>query len=397
MKKRKKTKKWFCFKHWLPVIVWMGVIFYFSSESSLSVGVGGADEYLIRKFAHITEFGILAVLMLILLSRGCGILHVKIFLSAFVLTIFYALSDEFHQTFIVGRNGNIEDVLVDSLGALLFLQLIAFSFFTKRRKYLLISILLNLLAIFFLLTNMMEIALRELDQQNQINDIPKIQLIEEIKGDDDIKEGDEEECDCSLKVDENITIPTKLLLEVPFSSQAPFANWDNLHEEACEEMSLIMVKFYFDKKKLSPKIAENEIQKLKDYQLLKNGHYMDSDMNELSKIADEYYKMKNFRIIENVTKDKILENLTKGGPVIVPTAGRVLGNPNFSGLGPLYHNLVIVGFDESGFITNDPGTRNGKYYHYDFKILMNAIHDFPGNKKGIIKGEKRAIFFTKDT
>jgi len=62
----------------------------------------------------------------------------------------------------------------------------------------------------------------------------------------------------------------------------------------------------------------------------------------------------------------------------VPAAGRELGNPNFTDPGPLYHMLVVRGYTENNFITNDVGTRKGENYQYKYDVLMNAIHDWNG-------------------
>ena len=49
---------------------------------------------------------------------------------------------------------------------------------------------------------------------------------------------------------------------------------------------------------------------------------------------------------------------TRGVPVLLPAAGRLLRNPYFSGQGPLYHMLVVKGYTRDGkIITDDPGTR----------------------------------------
>src|SRR5688572_5442442 len=41
-------------------------------------------------------------------------------------------------------------------------------------------------------------------------------------------------------------LPKTLLLKVPFTPQAPTANWDELHNEACEEASSLMAAAYFN-------------------------------------------------------------------------------------------------------------------------------------------------------
>ena len=48
--------------------------------------------------------------------------------------------------------------------------------------------------------------------------------------------------------------------------------------------------------------------------------------------------------------------------------------------------LVLTGYDERNFVTNDPGTRRGYGYKYTYSILYNAIHDWTGVKEDIEKG-----------
>lgn len=133
------------------VVAWMLVIFCFSAQpadasADLSGSIShlfmrlinfvfcfGWDEatllemaymwdYPIRKLAHMTEFGILAVLIYFLM-RYYGKFSVtkKKYVDAWLLTVCYACTDEFHQLFVPGRSGNLFDVGVDSTGALLAL------------------------------------------------------------------------------------------------------------------------------------------------------------------------------------------------------------------------------------------------------------------------------------
>jgi VanZ family protein len=92
---------------WGPVVVWASVIFAFSSIPSLGTGLGTWDLVL-RKLAHATVFGILALLLL-RATRSTGL--------ALLLTGLYAVSDEVHQTFVSGRAGRPLDVLIDVSGA----------------------------------------------------------------------------------------------------------------------------------------------------------------------------------------------------------------------------------------------------------------------------------------
>jgi VanZ family protein len=98
---------------WLPVLAWAAVIFAFSSIPSLNSGLGTWDTVL-RKGAHMTEYAVLACLLV----RAVGSAG-----WAFALTVAYAATDEFHQTFVRGRHGSPVDVGIDAVGALIGLWL----------------------------------------------------------------------------------------------------------------------------------------------------------------------------------------------------------------------------------------------------------------------------------
>ena len=186
-------------------------------------------------------------------------------------------------------------------------------------------------------------------------------------------------------------LPDKILIDVPFTSQAPLSKWDLYHEEACEEASLLMVKYFLDGKTLTPKIAEQEIQSMIAFEIKKYGNYKDSTAEEIAKLAKDFYGIDSLKIIYDFKKEDIKIYLAKNKPIIVPAAGRLLGNPNFTAPGPLYHNLVLIGYDKDTVVTNDPGTRKGKGYTYDIDTLYAAIHDFPGKPENILKGRKAML------
>ncbi|GBE16534.1 hypothetical protein BMS3Abin15_00355 [bacterium BMS3Abin15] len=186
-------------------------------------------------------------------------------------------------------------------------------------------------------------------------------------------------------------IPEQILIDVPFAPQAPYAVWDEYHKEACEEASLMMLKYYLDDKKLTPEIAEREIQNMISFQVEEYGDYKDSDAEEIVELASDFYGIKNLKVVYDFKKEDIKKELTKGFPIIVPAAGRLLGNPFYTSPGPLYHNLVLVGYENDVIITNDPGTKRGGGYRYNIDVLYNAIHDFPGKKELIEEGKKAMI------
>lgn len=187
-------------------------------------------------------------------------------------------------------------------------------------------------------------------------------------------------------------LPESINLDVPFVVQAPFANWYLPYKEACEEASLLMVVGYLEGKKIfSQDQIKKEIDDLVSYQENKYGIHKDLNLFETGELAKNYWQL-SYRIISDLDIDKIKLELSEGNPVIIPAAGRLLGNPNFRGEGPLYHMLVIKGYQDDFFITNDPGTRNGKDYLYSSDKLISAVADWSGKEP---TGPKVGLILTK--
>lgn len=103
---------------WLPPIIWMAVIFIFSSFSSLKVETFVPDFYL-RKGAHLFEYATLSLLYYQAINKGSKGWSFYSSLLALVFSILYGASDEFHQSFVPQRTASPVDVLIDSSGALL--------------------------------------------------------------------------------------------------------------------------------------------------------------------------------------------------------------------------------------------------------------------------------------
>ena len=108
---------------WLPVGLWCGAIFYLSSLPNLATPWGTWD-IILRKIAHITEYGILAFLIWRAIFHSVKINLSKTYAWAGALSLLYAISDEIHQSFVPTRHGSIYDILIDGLGIGLMLFLI---------------------------------------------------------------------------------------------------------------------------------------------------------------------------------------------------------------------------------------------------------------------------------
>ncbi|MFA5030314.1 MAG: C39 family peptidase [Patescibacteria group bacterium] len=185
------------------------------------------------------------------------------------------------------------------------------------------------------------------------------------------------------------TIPAEFLLDVPFTSQAPKANWDQPYQDACEEASALTVDFYYKDKTFTPDVADQEILKFVEFEKTYLGFYESTTAAEIARVIRAYLGYTRVDVIENPTADQIKGFIAAGHPVIVPAQGQQLGNPNFTAPGPVYHMFVIRGYTKDQFITNDVGTRKGENYRYDISTVMNAMHDWNGGD--VNNGAKRII------
>jgi VanZ family protein len=384
--------------YYLPAIAVAAVIFYFSSIPGLKVGSPSvAGEIIGRKIGHLAEFMLLAFLVWRILYYYHNLSLRKSVWSAFFLVFAYAISDELHQSFTPERAGKLIDVIFDSVSAFLALTIIVI-FIRKKMR---VSSVLALVGSIVMLVAM-EMQMIEIGNQDELARILRRQS--PANQDKAISQGNENDTNSFFSFNpskddskqetadgEDEELPKKVSIPVPFTSQAPHANWDEYHEEACEEASLVMVRFYLEEKDLSKDIAEKEIQGLIKYQLDHYGDYKDSTAEQLVRLAEEYYGMKNLEVVYDFQAADIKKYLAKGKPIIIPAAGRKLGNPNFTAPGPLYHNLVLVGYKGDTIITNDPGTRKGEKYAYSLRTIYDSIHDFPGKKEDIEQGRKAMI------
>lgn len=145
------------------VILWMGLIFYFSNQEA-SVSTTQSDKiieivnvvaknnesfkdillklyeskganFVIRKSAHMFSYFVLAILSFIMVYTHKENINLSIKYS-FLISILYAISDEIHQLFIPGRSGMIQDVFIDGIGVVVGIIIITiiFKLFIKNKK-----------------------------------------------------------------------------------------------------------------------------------------------------------------------------------------------------------------------------------------------------------------------
>jgi len=140
-------------KHWLPVLIWLGVIFLGSTDMlsaehtsrflvpflrwidpQISFATLNAIQLGIRKLGHLTEYAILAMLLWRALRSGTRwqIKMSILFLVAALASAIFAASDEFHQSFVPSRTASPTDVMIDICGILIGLSICWM--FAKRRN-----------------------------------------------------------------------------------------------------------------------------------------------------------------------------------------------------------------------------------------------------------------------
>ena len=131
-------------KYWLPLLVWLGLIFIGSTDlmsaehtsriigpilrwfrPDISAETVIQVQFLVRKTGHVTEYAILAMLIWRALRDGVrwhtrtSILFFAVWLSCGI----FAATDEFHQSFVPSRTGSANDVMIDALGVLIGLTI----------------------------------------------------------------------------------------------------------------------------------------------------------------------------------------------------------------------------------------------------------------------------------
>jgi hypothetical protein len=169
-----------------------------------------------------------------------------------------------------------------------------------------------------------------------------------------------------------VIIPATADLIVPYTVQAPFANWA-VHEESCEEAALLMYHDFLagQKTDIDPATADQQIRAMKAWQVTNWGAERDLTIEKVGELAKDYYGH-NYTVTQNLTQDDIKKQIIAGHPLLVPVMTQSLQNPHYSP-GNVYHILLIKGYDATGVITNDAGIKEGKDWHYSWGILWSAI------------------------
>ncbi|MFA6272444.1 MAG: VanZ family protein [Patescibacteria group bacterium] len=119
--------------YYLPPLMLAGVIFYLSSIPDLQSGLPSTFDLVLRKIAHMGEYGLLAIFLLRMffnndeikrdLKTGTvkhqNMLYLEIITAGVLVSLLYAFSDELHQLFVPGRSGSLWDAGIDFIGIII--------------------------------------------------------------------------------------------------------------------------------------------------------------------------------------------------------------------------------------------------------------------------------------
>jgi uncharacterized protein YvpB len=190
-------------------------------------------------------------------------------------------------------------------------------------------------------------------------------------------------------------IPTTLILQVPFSPQAPNQNWSR--NEDCEETSITMANAFLTgstEDKLPINAAQNAINNLKRWEGENLGYNANTGVDATTKMAEGAFNL-HIQQIENYTADDLKKALVKGHPILLPINAKLLKSAQYEDNGPTYHMIVIRGFRDNTFIVNDPGTNKGNGNEFSFEELKNAGADWNQMTKTIDPNSKIALVVSK--
>lgn len=118
----------------LLIVIWMTFIFLMSNQpaetsDSQSLGIisilsklgidmsgifGDIANFIVRKCAHFLEYMILGFLIINLIKEDLKLKYIILLVISGVFL--YACTDEFHQLFVSGRDGNLRDIFIDTSG-----------------------------------------------------------------------------------------------------------------------------------------------------------------------------------------------------------------------------------------------------------------------------------------
>jgi hypothetical protein len=190
-------------------------------------------------------------------------------------------------------------------------------------------------------------------------------------------------------------LPERLLLQVPYTTQAPAGNWAQ-RQHTCEEANLTMLSAYWQRDPsvvIDPHAADTTISALVSWQVQQWGSKNDLTDTRLGELAKQYYGY-GYMLVPN-TPQAVREQIAAGHPLIAGVRTHGLGNPNYPGYSSHFeeqgwsvsHYVLVIGYDTDGVWLNDPGITKGRGYHISWAQLAHAIDDLTQHEPALSEGQ----------
>ena len=185
-------------------------------------------------------------------------------------------------------------------------------------------------------------------------------------------------------------LPVQVLLQVPFTTQAPLNNWAQ-HQESCEAATLTMLVLYWQHNAalvVDPRAADAWINQIDSWKPA-----LDLTNTQMGELAEKHFGY-SYQLVPNDPK-VIAEQLAAGRPLIAEVRTHALGNTRYPGYSNHYeqtgysvpHFILIIGYDATGVFLNDPGISGGRGYHISFAQLTNAIASLDKHHPALNQGQ----------
>jgi Peptidase_C39 like family len=187
-----------------------------------------------------------------------------------------------------------------------------------------------------------------------------------------------------------VAVPSHVLLQVPFTTQAPLNNWAQ-HQESCEAANLTMLTGYWQHDTsvvIDPHAADATIKQIDSWKA-------QPDLNDtmMGQLAQQHFGY-SYQLLPN-NPTVIAEQLSAGRPLLAEVRTHGLGNARYPGYSSHYeqtgwsvpHFVLIIGYDSSGVWLNDPGISWGRGYHITYTQLTHAIDDLDQHHPALSEGQ----------
>ena len=122
------------FFYYVPLLIWMGLIFYLSSIPGSPRVYNNPIIYIERKGAHIFEFFVLTILFFRIFRLHIRKGKTEILGWSVIGASLFAISDEIHQLFTPFRDGKTADLIFDLVGIILAVVVVQYQLKRLKKK-----------------------------------------------------------------------------------------------------------------------------------------------------------------------------------------------------------------------------------------------------------------------